>query len=302
LSLLDRRNLLLCLALVTGALAACYTGPDIGTASSGPTASAPTGNGAGTATRGLPCEIATLIETQCASCHGAPPRSGATTTLTAREALAGDWEGRPLGVVALERMRDTASPMPPEGPLPAADVDAFAKWVDEGMPEGTCGSVDGNAHTPVELKCMSGRFWTEGDDEGDELMTPGQACIACHTKENTEHASKNDEDDDEDDELEAPAFTAAGTVYPTLHEPDDCFGIGTSGTQVILTGADGKRQTLTVNRAGNFMTELPLALPYTASVVRGGNTRTMKAAQNDGDCNGCHTAEGGVAPGRILAP
>jgi mono/diheme cytochrome c family protein len=190
--------------------------------------------------------------------------------------------------------------MPPEGLLSEADVTTFAKWIDEGMPEGTCGAVDGNSHTPIELKCTSARFWTEGDDEGDELMTPGQACISCHTKENLEHSSKDDDDDDH--ELEAPAFTAAGTVYPTLHEPDDCFGLGTKGTQVVITGADGKKLTLAVNRAGNFMTEEAIALPYKASVVRGGKTRSMKTAQDDGDCNKCHTAEGGDAPGRIVGP
>lgn len=200
-------------------------------------------------------------------------------------------------------MRDANAPMPPDALPSAADVAAFAAWVDAGMPEGTCGSV-GPVAAP-EPVCTSGRWWTEGDDEGDELMTPGQACIGCHTKENRGEHGKPDEDEDDDDEddeeLEAPAFTAAGTVYPSLHEPDDCFGLS-GGAQVVLVGADGVKQTLAVNRAGNFMTERPLALPYTASVVRNGKTRAMKAAQTDGDCNGCHTATGGDAPGRILAP
>ncbi|HVH47627.1 MAG TPA: hypothetical protein VM925_35070 [Labilithrix sp.] len=297
----NRGGLLLVLSLAAGAGGACYTGPDIGAATGGPSATEPTVD-ASAPPNGLPCEIAALIEKHCAACHASPPRTGAKTVLTSREALLASWEGRPLGVVSVERMRDVASPMPPEGLLSEADVAMFAKWVDDGMPEGTCGAVSNDvSHTPIETKCTSARFWTEGDDEGDEEMTPGQTCITCHTQENEEHARKHDEDE-EDDELEAPAFTAAGTVYPTLHEPDDCFGLGTSGTQVVLTGADGRKLTLSVNRAGNFMTEAPLALPYTASVVRAGKTRTMKTPQTSGDCNGCHTAQGGDAPGRIVAP
>lgn len=307
---LDGTTLLLLLAVAGAVASACYTGPDIGTATS--VASAPAASGdAGRPPSGLPCEIVTLIEKHCASCHASPPRTGAKSVVTTREALLAEWEGRPLAVVSLERMRETLAPMPPEGLLPESEVAMFATWVEAGMPEGTCGSAAGAAPAPIELKCTSNRFWTEGDDEGDKLMTPGRACIGCHTKENRKHAGKRDDehgedDDDEHDgeehELEAPAFSAAGTVYPTLHEPDDCFGLGATGTQVILTGADGRELTLAVNRAGNFMTERKIALPYRARVVRGGKTRAMKAAQTDGDCNRCHTAEGGDAPGRIVGP
>lgn len=291
-------TLLLALALLLAAGAACYTGPDVGASFAAPRGTSP-GADAGVTVSGLPCEIAELVAKHCGACHADPPRTGAKSTLTSREALLTEWEGRPLGVVALERMRDTSSPMPPEGLLPEVDVAAFAAWVEAGMPEGTCGAIGGTPTAPVKLTCTSGRFWTEDADEGDERMTPGQACIACHTRENAEHRK---DDDDDDDELEAPAFTAAGTVYRTLHEPDDCFGFGSAGVQVVLTGADGRKHILPVNQAGNFMTETPLALPYTASVVRVGKTRAMKTAQTDGDCNGCHAAEGGEAPGRIVGP
>jgi hypothetical protein len=29
----------------------------------------------------------------------------------------------------------TGHPMPPSGPLPAADIQTFAQWIDDGMPE-----------------------------------------------------------------------------------------------------------------------------------------------------------------------
>jgi hypothetical protein len=306
------KNILLASALAIAIASACYTGPDIGTPGATPTPRAATSPSepAPVEANGLPCEIATIIEKRCVSCHGSLPRSGAKSTIRSREDLRADWEGRPLGVVSLERMRDAASPMPPEGLLAEADVTTFAKWVEGGMAEGTCGAVTSPPPAAPTLRCTSSHTWTKDDDDGDVLMTPGQACINCHTQENLEHEFKkleqddDDEHDDDDDghELEAPAFTAAGTVYPTLYEPDNCYGLNAAGTQVVIEGADGAKQTLTVNRAGNFMTELPIALPYRASVVRNGKVRAMKATQTDGDCNGCHTAAGGDAPGRIVAP
>lgn len=270
-------------ALASAAGAACYTGPDIGAVSHAPAPTEPIVTPEAT-TRGLPCDVATFVQQHCAECHGSPPRAGALTTLTSRDELVAPYEGRPLAVVSLERMHDAVTPMPTEGLLAESEFAAFTKWVDDGMPEGSCSSVTGAPD--IELTCTSASFWTEGDDEGDEQMTPGKACISCHVEEGDD----------------APLFSAGGTVYPTLHEPDNCLGTMPSPTQVILTGADGKKHTLAVNRAGNFMSETRIALPYTATVVRDGKTRTMKAAQNDGDCNGCHTAEGGEAPGRIVAP
>ena len=62
---------------------------------------------------------------------------------------------------------------------------------------------------------------------------PGAACIQCHGRR------------------EGPRFSIAGTVYPTLHEPDLCYGAdGIGGAQVKITGANG--QTLTPNATGNF--------------------------------------------------
>lgn len=297
------RPLLLLAALAFAAGAACYTGPNIDGTKTSSSPTEPTG-GSNVVASGLPCDVASFLQAHCAECHSSTPRGGAKTTLTTREALLGSWEGRPLAEVALERMKDTATPMPPGGLLAESNFAAFAKWVDDGMPEGSC-DTDPSAAAPIELTCTSGKFWTEGD-EGDKKMSPGQACITCHSKENGGGKTKEHDDDDDEGEEggddDAPMFTAAGTVYPTLHEPDDCFGLGTAGTTVVLTGADGKKVTLSVNSAGNFFTEQAIALPYTASVIRGGKSRSMQAAQTDGDCNNCHTAEGGEAPGRIVAP
>src|SRR6185369_17553767 len=57
--------------------------------------------------------------------------------------------------------------------------------------------------------CTSGMTWTRGD-HGSSVMNPGRACLACHAANH------------------GPAFTIAGTVYPTGHEPDLCDGAADS--------------------------------------------------------------------------
>jgi hypothetical protein len=199
-------------------------------------------------------------------------------------------------------MKDTASPMPPspDTPATAAEIGKLQAWIDAGMPKGTCGSTPpadagGVADTgpsdtgpnpyDVPAKCSSGQKWLLGDS-GSSMMHPGKACITCHKT----HPG-------------APRFTAAGTVFPTAHEPDDCVSRVTGAT-VVLTGADGKSVTLTVNsNSGNFNYTGTLALPYKAKVVVGGKSRAMSASQTNGDCNSCHTQTGASgAPGRIIVP
>jgi hypothetical protein len=186
------------------------------------------------------------------------------------------------GVLAVERMKDAASPMPPTGLLPAATIATLEAWVTSGMPAGSCdpGAADPFAAPPV---CTSNRTWTRGDD-GSSSMHPGYACIDCH------------------DQWGGPSFSIAGTVFPTAHEPDDCYG-GPSGIEIDITDATGRVIPLYANRAGNFFSGTSIALPYTAKVISGGSVRAMSASQTTGDCNSCHTQDGANgAPGRILAP
>lgn len=290
---LSRRSIVLSSALAAAAVAACYTGPSIEPMTSEPATTLPTQQNQ--LSVGLPCDVATLFVQHCSSCHGAPASGGAKTTLTARESLLSDFEGQTLAAAALERMHDTASPMPPEGLLSKEDLATLSAWIDQGMPEGTCAGLEG---AEVEMKCSSKTYWKRG---GNSSMTPGRACLSCHSRG---QSMMDDDDDDDEDELDdsAPVYTAAGTIYPTLHEPDDCNGIKGSGVTVVITGADGVKQTLEVNGVGNFHTKKKIALPYTASVVRGTKSRTMKTPQEDGDCNRCHSAKGLDAPGRILGP
>ena len=122
--------------------------------------------------------------------------------------------------------------------------------------------------------------------DGSPSMNPGMACIQCHASD------------------EGPRFSIAGTVYPTIAEPDLCNGApSSSGAHVVITGADGRVLTLGLNGAGNFYSEMQVTRPYHAKVVTAAGERAMTAEQTSGDCNSCHTPSGANnAPGRIMLP
>jgi hypothetical protein len=126
-------------------------------------------------------------------------------------------------------------------------------------------------------------------------MNPGRACIACHTRPTTP-----------DDDLRGPHFAIAGTLYPSVREPDLCSGVNGKSelsASVEITDAAGQVLTLQPNRAGNFYFQGSVAFPIRARVLRDGRVREMHGAQSSGDCNGCHT-EAGLegAPGRVFWP
>jgi mono/diheme cytochrome c family protein len=277
--------------LVLVLLTSCYTGARFDPDASDPTVSVTgTNPSAPPAEDNLPCEVATLLTELCATCHGEPLANGAKTRLLDANELASPSKTDPSKTVAddcVARMKDTARPMPPSGLLDAHRIAVLESWIAAGMPNGTCDATTGTSTLPsTPTVCSSDTYWTRGD-HGSALMHPGKACIDCHSSTN------------EDD---APLYRVAGTVYPTAHEPDDCYGIAGSVT-VEITDANGKTYALPVNRAGNFFSRTSITTPYKAKVTSNGKTRSMVAAQTSGDCNACHTEQGTEnAPGRIVAP
>ena len=286
--------------ILIAAAAGCYTG---GTAIDGAAAAAgtrsgtvPSATGTDTAVQvtGLPCDVAGVLASKCATCHGARLSGGAPNRMMSYEDLmAGTGNDGVLTVaeVAVARMQDAKDPMPPSGAAPA-DVAVMAAWVKAGMPAGTCTATVGETRKSeydAPLACSSETYWTRGDRESPE-MHPGVACIECH-----------------DRKPEAPALVAAGTVYPTAHEPDDCNGIDDSKTTTVeITDATGKVFRTTANAVGNFFFETKrsaMKMPYTAKVVSGTKSRVMNNPVDTGDCNACHSARGArKAPGRVMAP
>jgi hypothetical protein len=248
---------------------------------------------------GMPCDVEQLVADKCLSCHSDPPRQNAPMALVTRDDFLAPSKSDPQktnGELAVERMKNSKYPMPPDGKLATSLVNVIADWVQSGMPAETCvPSEDDMGHgvgydladpfnTPTV--CTSGTHWTNGD-HGDSKMHPGRACIDCHSKQF----------------FGPPTFTLAGTIFPTGHDPDDCNGDKSLGIQIIVTDANGKMITMTPNTAGNFYYKNSVAKPYHAKVVYNGVTRAMSAAQTSGDCNSCHTEKGAnMAPGRIMTP
>ena len=106
-------------------------------------------------------------------------------------------------------------------------------------------------------------------------MHPGMACNACHQQ------------------LGGPALRIAGTVYPTLREPDDCQGSGPPPPlEIVITDSRNKEFRVPVNGSGNFQSLDKVKPPYRAEVVGGGKVRKMSGTVTSGDCNSCHTLNG----------
>ena len=307
---------LLCFVLVTSSLDACYPSTDPAThpggiggddaGGSGRDSSAGTDGGGTTQTSDLPCAIAALLAANCQSCHGTTPTRGAPMSLVTHADLAAPSPSKPsitVAASAVTRISATdGSNMPPSpaAPLSADDIATFDAWVSSGFPASGCttqtggdastgddGGGDGgvDAGPPV---CTSGKTWTDGD-HGSALMHPGEACIACHTVD------------------DGPRFAAAGTVFPTLHEPDDCDGADLSGLAVVdIVDSNGVETKIPVDSVGNFHAyadQVTITPPFSAAVVQGTQMRIMTEHQTVGDCNSCHTVQGANgAPGRIMAP
>ncbi len=248
-----------------------------------------TGSGStGTGTGDLPCDVAAVLAQQCDKCHAVAIPPMLRTHAEFMAASKND-SSKNLAEMSLIRMQDGADPMPPDGTPPTADVQVFADWVAAGAPKGNCGGVGGMGPNPFDVDpvCTSGKMWTKGD-HGSSKMLPGRACNKCHAKEEPEKV-----------------YGFAGTVYPTAHEPNNCYGVGSDVATVEVTDANGVVRTATTNSAGNFRRSGNIAFPATVRVLSNGQELKMVSPlqQGDGDCNLCHTQDGTEnAPGRIILP
>src|SRR6478609_6486750 len=244
----------------------------------------------------LPCDVQRLLRSRCQSCHTNPPIGGASVALLSFADLTSLSRVVPTASVAarsLQRMRDSLSPMPPAPATRAtpAEIATLQAWLTAGSPPGTCDDEPSSTDNRFDAQptCSSSSYWT-AYESGSPWMNPGLPCIKCHRQYPNF----------------APRFTVAGTVFPTAHEPDKCFGVPAStGAAVIITDANGQElPPIQVVSGGNFGAILAdLAVPYRAKVVVGDSERVMVTPQTNGDCNTCHTQTGAEgAPGRVIVP
>lgn len=289
--------------LVAGVLGGCSddSSTNVGGGGSG---------GAPTTESALPCDVAPIIESRCLVCHGDPTSSSAPQsllTVAQWKAPSISFPDKSNGALSLERMEDAERPMPPEGVVPAGELEIVRAWVEAGMPGGDCEPV--TQPDPIlnaEPVCTSMDFWPEDEDgvpgKSREEMMPGMPCNDCH-----QNPAKYGFDEGAD------LFDIAGTIFPSGHEPDYCAGLdGTSVTDVVveIEDAAGNTWELHPNEAGNFIIENGVTPPYSARVVSADGVRAMNYKPMNGDCNLCHTQEGSnggdpnsdAAPGRIVVP
>jgi hypothetical protein len=295
---------LLWLGCGMAAAAGCYTGSAVDTMRAPNVSADPTDPGdSGAApsrtpdkTTGLPCDLSKLLIDQCALCHGSM-LIGAKHHLLSYEDLTEKQDDDPTKTIAdlaLARMQSTTKPMPPDGLLDSATILPLVSWINSGMPRGACGdeppvaapaTPPSDAGTDAASVCTSGKYYDDSKDDQDQQMAPGTPCVSCHAGSG------------------ATDLFSAGTVYPTLHEPDNCQGTSSSGLSVVLIDANNTSHTIPVNAAGNFVRYTSIPLPYRALVVSGTGTKAMNTPQTDGDCNHCHSESGdSTTPGRIIGP
>ncbi|MDF2694208.1 MAG: hypothetical protein K0S65_2591 [Labilithrix sp.] len=260
-----------------------------------PSSSSPSGPaGTGLAT-GLPCDVQGILENRCIACHSTndPP---ALLDYDDLAAPSKKYPDKTMAQAALEEMK--AKTMPPTPAVPPEDdeIASFEEWIEAGAPKNPTACTDpppstgdGGTDAGVDAgpKCTSGKTWMNGN-EGDPLMNPGEACNACHQQQG------------------GPNLRIGGTVYPSLHEPNDCIGSAPPPQlRVIVTDSRNRVFNMQVNASGNFLTrngDRPRP-PLKAVVSDGNKTRAMVGTVTSGDCNSCHTVNGtNGAPGRIMAP
>jgi hypothetical protein len=257
------------------------------------------GSGGSANAGGIPCDVAAALAV-CVGCHTDPPIDSAVGSLVTYADLTAPAPTNPsltMAQMAVSRMQNPASPMPPAGlpPATAAHIATLSAWIAAGTPRGTCEADAGPDPTFAGgPTCAAGQF----DDGGfGWWMDPGGTCNACHA----------------DGGGDGPIFTFAGTLFAEGHTEDGCVPSAAqqadiSQARVEIVGADGTAITAPLVNGhgfnnGNFFTFESVPLPYTAKIVFQGRERVMPTPQTSGDCNGCHTVAGAnSAPGRIALP
>jgi mono/diheme cytochrome c family protein len=132
---------------VDGAAAVLDAQVPVGLAPDGAVTSVPSTSDGGApsaagASGDLPCEVASVFASHCASCHGTATAAGAPMSLATRADLMKEaplTKGHSSAVEAVARMKNDARPMPPApmARVSASDLAKVEAWVAAGMPAGT---------------------------------------------------------------------------------------------------------------------------------------------------------------------
>jgi uncharacterized membrane protein len=89
----------------------------------------------------LPCDVQSLLKTNCQSCHSNPPIAGAPMAMVTWSDMTRKTPSDSTKTVAqqsVKRMNDALLPMPPGNKLSSAEIAILQKWVTAGTPKGAC--------------------------------------------------------------------------------------------------------------------------------------------------------------------
>jgi hypothetical protein len=102
---------------------------------------------------GLPCDIARLVHDSCIDCHGTHPDDGVDIQLITYENFTAEHDHggmqHTVADLALTRMRSPDKPMPPDERLDPSDIAMFEKWIQAGLPRGSCDNTETYAGDPM---------------------------------------------------------------------------------------------------------------------------------------------------------
>jgi mono/diheme cytochrome c family protein len=284
----------------------------------------------------MPTDVQNVLRARCILCHGNPPLPtvpGPLLTVDDFRRPAKSEPGRITADVVVKRITSTdvllRMPPVPGDALTAAEIQTLRKWIESGMPLTGCTAPpaprhDGGSTSPPPLPPMraptlspplpAARAAPPGSNgtSGSSLMQPGVACINCHSRSGGDDdliAKDGDGEGGEGGEG-GPRFTIAGTVFPSAHEPNQCYGSASRAPPSSSSTAPASPSPPPVNSAGNFFssTSRPRPLPRQGRPSRDASA-SCSAWCPTGHCNMCHTQTGATvvsggmrAPGRILLP
>ncbi|MDB4936384.1 MAG: peptidylglycine alpha-amidating monooxygenase, partial [Labilithrix sp.] len=113
-----------------------------------------------TTSAGLPCDVDTVLETSCRSCHGASPLHGAPMSLVTHDdltAVSRMYASEHVFERVATRIHDSAKPMPPppNAALSGDDMATLDRWIAAGAPRAdeACGPAKTPPAATAKLSC-----------------------------------------------------------------------------------------------------------------------------------------------------
>lgn len=133
----------------------------------------------------LPCDVAEILATRCATCHSDPPILNAPMPLVSLADLKGTWNGQPIASRVMARIHDSASPMPPSGQLEASQLATMDAWIANGAPAGPLTQDCGGSTVvdPDEIACpnkVSFYSHADGNMNAPAPVPTGQNEYICY--------------------------------------------------------------------------------------------------------------------------